>query len=480
MTFSATVLGRLRGEGWGRAIRVLAPLGALLIEGWPELIGTLLVQETGLWLASRVPARPGRPFARQLFLGAFGLRVALALPTHFVSRLSTGNGALFQDDYTNDLVGEWLVRIARGDGTVSIFTGHQHLLDGAYPYLLMGIYAVFGYAPLLPKLLNMGLGALSAVLIYDVAWRVFPRRAAQMAGIGAAVLPSIAIWSVVTLKESLVLFASLVGLWTLQYLTGVSSPIRRTGDALVVLLGVSVVLLDLRSTIAGMLVGLVLLVWLTRTAARVQPGAWRVSLATVAVVVLVGGGLWLARGQASSRPLDGVVEDVVLQIRHRRAQEAASARSQIRPEADVLGPTGSTLPAAEAASDAAPFSFEADVLDPLGYALFAPAPWQVRGPLEIAASAEMVIWYVLLAASPFAWRAAAGQRVFIVCLVVYGVGNWLVLAASEGNLGNLLRHRLMLDPVLLILGSAGAVELARRHAFARRGQPVLSHQDVAE
>jgi hypothetical protein len=30
-----------------------------------------------------------------------------------------------------------------------------------------------------------------------------------------------------------------------------------------------------------------------------------------------------------------------------------------------------------------------------------------------------------------------------------------VLAASEGNLGNLLRHRVMLAPTLLILGGAG-------------------------
>ncbi|MBV9578586.1 MAG: hypothetical protein JO057_08365, partial [Chloroflexi bacterium] len=35
------------------------------------------------------------------------------------------------------------------------------------------------------------------------------------------------------------------------------------------------------------------------------------------------------------------------------------------------------------------------------------------------------------------------------------VANWLILAAVEGNVGNLLRHRMMLDPVLLILGAAG-------------------------
>src|ERR1700716_1036267 len=51
---------RLRAEGWGRLIRVLAPLGALLVEGWPALVVALIVQEGGLWLATRLvePCEP--------------------------------------------------------------------------------------------------------------------------------------------------------------------------------------------------------------------------------------------------------------------------------------------------------------------------------------------------------------------------------------------------------------------------------------
>ena len=102
------------------------------------------------------------------------------------------------------------------------------------------------------------------------------------------------------------------------------------------------------------------------------------------------------------------------------------------------------------------------MIDPLGYALLAPAPWQAQSTAELAASAEMPVWYVLLAASFLAWRRASGSpgsRLFVTCLTVYGIANWLILAAVEGNLGNLLRHRLMLDPVLLILGAAGLEQL---------------------
>jgi hypothetical protein len=465
-------MGRLRADGWGRLIRLVAPLVAFIVEGWPALLVAVIVQEGGLWLTRRLVDPCQATFARRLFLAAYGLRMAIALPTHYIAKLGDGNGALFQDDYTNDLVAEWLVRIARGDG-VAIFTGHQHLLDAVYPYLLMAAYAVFGYAPLLPKLLNIGLAALSAVLIFEMTRRAFGNMpAAIVAAVGAAVLPTMVIWSIVAVKESFVLFATLLGLWTVQLLLSAPSRSTRIADGVVLLLAIVTLLLDLRSTLALLLLGLLVIVALARSPYRWH--SWQIGFAALAVLVVAGSGLWFVRGRSGDRPLSGVVEDVVLQIRHRRAQEAASARSQLRPEADVVSATGSELPLAEAASDAAPFTVTNDILDPLGYALLAPAPWQARSLPELGASAEMPAWYVLLAASLLAWKAKPQQRSFVVCVVVFGIANWLMLAVSEGNLGNLLRHRLTLDPALLILGSAGLEWL-----WARGGRPFSTHLPAA-
>jgi hypothetical protein len=175
------------------------------------------------------------------------------------------------------------------------------------------------------------------------------------------------------------------------------------------------------------------------------------------------------RARTSTRPITGVVEDVVLQIRHRRAQEAAGANSQVRPEGDTSATVSAEIPTMEAASDAAPFTLTEDIIKPLGYALLSPAPWQARSVTEMGAGAEMPIWYVLIAASCLAGQATLvdpRQRLFAVCLVAYGIANWLILAASEGNVGNLLRHRLMLDPVLLIFGGAGLEWL-----WVRAGRP---------
>jgi hypothetical protein len=175
----------------------------------------------------------------------------------------------------------------------------------------------------------------------------------------------------------------------------------------------------------------------------------------------------MARSVQTDRPPAGVLEDVVLQIRHRRAQEAAGARTQIRTIDDAVSPEGSVLPTAEAASDAAPFSLAGDVIEPLGYALLSPAPWQARDLRELALSAEMLVWYALLAlAALFAWRAQPDQPLMALCLVAFGVANWLVLAASEGNLGNLVRHRVILAPTVLVLGAGGLQWLWRRAAPA--------------
>jgi 4-amino-4-deoxy-L-arabinose transferase-like glycosyltransferase len=464
---------------------VLAPLAALLVEGWPALVGTLMVQESGLWLARRFTDACQRGFATRLFITAYGLRMLIALPMHYIAKLGDGNGAVYRDDYTNDLVAEWLVRIARGVGDTSIFAGHQYLLGSIYTYFLAGVYAVFGYTPLLPKVVNIGLAGLCAVLTFDIARRVFSVRAATLAALGTAFLPSLIVWSIATLKETLVLFIALVALRLVQLLTGVARRDPRLPTALVLLFGVVLLLLDLRSTVAAIVVGLLALIVIARSHLRLP--RWQVGLLSLAIAGLLLGGLVVVRERTSSRPLTATFEDIALQIRHRRAQEAAGAGSQLRPETDVFQPNG--RPAAEAASDSEPFSFTADVLDPLGYALLSPAPWQAQSLTEVGASAEMPVWYVLLIASLFGVQALprssdTGQRLFVVCLVVYGVANWLILAAVEGNLGNLLRHRLMLDTTLLILGGAGLEWLWMRSSelqlLTGSRQPILSHEDVGK
>jgi hypothetical protein len=274
------------------------------------------------------------------------------------------------------------------------------------------------------------------------------------------------VWSIAAIKETLVLFTSLVALWIMQFLTVADRRDRRVADGLVLLLGATLLLLDLRETSALIVVVLLAAICIGRLHLRLR--VWQMGLAGVVVAGFLVGGLLLMRDRGNNRPLSATFEDIALQVRHRRAQEAAGAGSQLRPDAQLETDTVPQIPAAEANSDATPFSITGDVIDPLGYALFAPAPWQAGSSLELAASAEMVVWDVMLVVSFFAFRARPRQPMFALCLVAYGVANWLILAAVEGNVGNLLRHRLMVDPVLIIFGAAGLESLWPRLRYWSR------------
>jgi len=95
----------------------------------------------------------------------------------------------------------------------------------------------------------------------------------------------------------------------------------------------------------------VLLVLLLIGRLRLRLGHWRMALTGVAVAGLLVGGVLMVREGSSNRPLSSSFEDIALQIRHRRAQEAAGAASQLRPDAEIAPGTSPGIPTAEATSD---------------------------------------------------------------------------------------------------------------------------------
>ncbi len=457
------------GATWERVgivVRVLAPLTALVVGGPSTFLGVLAVQELGLWLARR--ATEERLFAERLFLAAFGLRALLAVSLYLYARPGTGNGALLQDDYANDVVAQWLVRIARGEG-MSLFTGQKQVLENAYPLAVAGIYALFGYAPLIPRVANAALGALLAVLMFEIARPPYGSTVARLAGISSALLPSLVFWSTLTLKEIPVLFALVLALYALQRLIAERPRASTPGNAVVLLAAASAILVDLRLAAFLLVLAAAVPVLGIRLARR---GRGR-SLALVAALLAVAAAGVLAvaslRGVDAWQAVESRIGNVVREVRHRRAWEAFSARSQIDAQVDVVALDAPDLPVPEdvAARDAEPFSLTADLLEPLAFGLLAPAPWQVRSTRDLVASAEMGIWYVFILATAVGLAAPVRDRQTPALLLLYGLATWLLLAFSEGNLGNLVRHRIMLAPALLVLGSPGLVHAWRRIVAAR-------------
>ncbi len=80
----------------------------------------------------------------------------------------------------------WALRILRGEWTDHLaFYGLP-----LYPYLLAGIYKIFGYNPFVPGLLQAGLDGGTAVIICQLAIRIFQRKqTAEVSDAGGAGLP---------------------------------------------------------------------------------------------------------------------------------------------------------------------------------------------------------------------------------------------------------------------------------------------------
>jgi hypothetical protein len=469
---------------WGRpvsrwlaaewAVRIALPLVALLVEGWPTMLGTLLIQELGLWMARRLSAdsRTGAAF----FLSAWSLRGFLAAILHGYLMATKGSGAVLQDDYTYDLVAHWLARIAYGDG-LSVFPGHQHLLLSFYVYILAGIYSLLGYTPLLPKLLNAGLGALSVALIADVTARAYRPSAGRVAGIGALVLPSLVLWSGVTLKEMLVLFAIVACLRALQALSETAGGYLGVTNALVALAAAGAVVADLRFPIFLILMALIPVALLGRVGHRITRGQLLLGAAALAVAGVVF--FNFARTRAPESTLTKLTDpgEMARLLSQRRTNESVDANSSLFANTEVSLPDVVDVPGFR---DEPPFSLVEDVLRPMQVALLSPAPWQVHSLRDLGVSAEMLIWYVFIVGSVVAWAARPRERLYVGLVALYGVTTWLLLGLAEGNLGNLLRHRMMLVPTFLILGGGGLSWLWARlrglHVPARL--PASAHSSV--
>jgi hypothetical protein len=281
--------------------------------------------------------------------------------------------------------------------------------------------------------------------VMEVGRRTFRDSEGRIAGVGAVVLPTMVMWTLTMLKETLVVFGILVVLRSMQALG--EEPVRSSAfsNALVGLLGGLLLVEDLRFSAFLVLGALVPLALAGRVVRQVRP-AYALVGALLAVGALVST-LALARLQAPNSWLAELTrpDELVRMLGERRDLEAVGARSQISAE------EASTPPGDERGSPLA----GRGIVETLGFALLAPAPWQARGLRELAAGGEMLIWYVLLVGAAFSWAARPRQPMFASVLGLYGLAIWLLLAATEGNLGNLLRHRTMLAPPVLVLGGAG-------------------------
>jgi hypothetical protein len=434
----------------GAALGLL--VGAAL--GEPQAIVTaalgLALGAAIVWFGFRT--RPDeRSFLLTLFLVAFGLRVVAATASHFGLLYLGKGGFMLLDDRAYDKLGWTLARVWMG-----IFPGirdsDQYLMVN-YTYLVASVYYFLGHSLLAAKMLNVAFGAITGVAIYAVGAEIFDRRTARLAALLTAFFPSLIVWSVINLKDILVTLLTITAVFGfLRYAR------RHQWWALLLALVALATIENLRQFV------FFILAWLMPVAFLfADRSTWRRKL--VLLVPLVIGVATLNYATSNEKfGTNFLTPKALTEAEWKRWLEERDAGTGIDDMGGVKPPKDmSTIVERSAAY----------LPKGIYFVLLGPTPWDAPTPMARAVIPEMLIWYGLLAAALAGLIQSARRSWRDLVLPLGFTAAWIVaLALTEGNTGNIFRHRSQFLPFVFLLSAVGLPWLwerwqARRQVSAR-------------
>lgn len=313
----------------------------------------------------------------------------------------------------------------------------------SYVSFLTATQIAFGPAPYGMRMINAALFVAGGLLLYRVT-RAALGPVPAMAGLTALLfLPTLFVWSISLLKESLYFAGTAVILWaTVVALRG---RVWRTRIAAVLAgLAGAFIIHDLRS-------GAVWLAALGITAGlamRAATASRQIFAGAVVAVILVSA---------------VVVSSPLVQDRAVRALES-TAKTQtghvftvghaykLLDEGFYFNPQ---TPAASTLTLTADQSVRYVIRALVSFAVV-PAPWQLASLRELVYLPEQLLWYALLVLLPIGAVAGWRRDPLVTCLLLgYAAPTACVLALTNGNVGTLLRLRGLVTPYFIWVSAVG-------------------------
>ena len=316
-----------------------------------------------------------------------------------------------------------------GDGATSIITGIVYTVIGSN---VLGGFFVFAF-----------LGFLSLVLFYRAFRVALPDGDRQRYAKLVFFFPSLLFWTSAIGKDALISLG--LGLGAL----GAARILARTRGGFL-LLGIGLALTALiRPHVALMLFAALAVAYLVSKSKNASPLNPLVKLG--GAVVLVVGGLVLAKLTAHFFGVQSLSVSAIKNVLNANAVNTGGVNAT---------QYGSVVATSVSLS---PFSIPKDFY----YVLIRPLPFQAHGMAQLASSLENAFLVALLVAS---WRRLAAafkamrRHPYLLLVALYSLV-WIVLFASIGNLGILVRERTSLLPLLLVLVSWPAAARAQAIPF---------------
>ena len=341
--------------------------------------------------------------------------------------------------------------------TESFLYVYSGIGDTSYQGTLALLQVLFGQAPYAIRLFNVVAFVAGLVVLFRLTRRAYGS-APAIAGLALLLfLPSLFLWSVSALKESLYLLVT-SALLASAFAVIRASRMWRRGAALLAACLAGVYLESLRvgglaEALGGVFAGIGFRVVLLRR--------WATAAAVATALLVVS--LMVYRGG----PPAAVQERLRIAARYHRGQVFTPGHSyklldevfytdRWRPVdfPKLSGPQAARYVARSAA-----------------HFIAEPLPWTAASRLEVAYMPEQALWLVMLALVPVGcvvgWRR---DPLWTAVLVGYTAASAAAVAITGGNVGTLVRHRALLMPYfgwLSALGFVWLVTLGRPEGEAR-------------
>jgi 4-amino-4-deoxy-L-arabinose transferase-like glycosyltransferase len=387
-------------------ITIFVPLGIMII----------------FWSTRSFPAEE-RTWIHTLLVVALLLRVALATAFATFPELRVFHAdAISYEDVGVYLASSWRGEAPRLD-LATVNYGY-HIFSGVICY-------VFGRYRVNVSLVNAVLGTMLALLVYNLARKLFHRIVARRAALFVALMPSMVLWGAMALKDLPVTFCIVLSLSSCVDLKKRFTVAAFLGTFLPIL-----AIYPMRFYIIYFVVFAILISMILDRSLNHLTGIYR-----QVFVLAVFAGLFMLLGFADQTETDASQYASLEMISRYRRGMAESANSGFYADVDISRPDTALM------------------YLPIGLAhlLLAPFPWQMTSLGPLIAAPETIFWWTMVPSTirgiAFAIRTRFSAS---LPLLVFTGTLTAIYSLTQGNVGAAFRQRAQILVFLFIFSAVGA------------------------
>jgi 4-amino-4-deoxy-L-arabinose transferase-like glycosyltransferase len=303
-------------------------------------------------------------------------------------------------------------------------------LNWGYQQLAGLIYYVFGRYRMNVALVNAILGTMLALLVYNLAKKLFHQIVARRAALFVALMPSMVLWGSMALKDLPVTFCIVVSLSSCVDLKQRFTPSAFLGTFLPVL-----AIYPLRFYVVYFVVFAIVLSLLLDRSLNYLTGLYRQLF-----ILIVFAGLALLLGLAGRAEADANQFMSLQYLSEYRRGMAEGANSGFYTDVDISRPDGALM------------------YLPIGMAhlLLAPFPWQMTSLGPLIAAPETIFWWTVFPATirgiMFSFRRRFSES---LPLLIFSATLTAAYSLMQGNVGAAFRQRAQILVFLFVFSALG-------------------------